>query len=127
MGSEMCIRDRYFVYEHLYFLEHFSKALSTLFRNRTTEHNGREAVSGDRANLRDDAQASVDVGANTGDGVDPLDPNWVNCDIDFGNEEEYLKLKRKLSVQKDVALIVQRRKKAEAFLVMAEAEREIIR
>ena len=100
--------------------------MSLYFRTRT-EHNQNETVSGDRANLRDDAQASVDVGVNAGDGVDPLDPNWVNCDIDFGNEEEYLKLKRKLSVQKDVALIVQRRKKSEAFLVMAEAEREIIR
>ena len=64
---------------------------------------------------------------NAGAGIDPLHPNFVNFDIDFDDEAAYLRLKRKLSVQKDAALIVQRREKSKAFAKMAEAEREIIR
>ena len=60
-------------------------------------------------------------------GVDPLDPNFVNFDIDYDDEAAYRRLKRRLSVQKDAALIVQRREKAKAFVEMAKAEKEIIR
>ena len=59
--------------------------------------------------------------------VDPMDPKFVNFDIDYDDERAYLRLKRMLSVQKDVALIVQRREKSKAFVKMAEAEKEIIR
>ena len=59
--------------------------------------------------------------------VDPMDPKFVNFDIDYDDERAYLRLKRMLSVQKDVALIVQRREKSKAFIKMAEAEKEIIR
>ena len=73
---------------------------------------------------------TVNIGSETdsGDrGVDPLDPNWVNVNIDYNDGAAYKKLKRMLSVQKDVALIVQSRKKAAAFAQMERAQREIIR
>ena len=94
------------------------------YRTRTT---GDETVSGDRdgphASLHIDSNARAAIAGN----VDPLDPNFVNFDIDFNDEKAFLALKRRLSVQKDAALIVQRREKTKAFIKMAEAEKEIIR
>ena len=72
-------------------------------------------------------EASVGASPQNNVGVDPLDPAFVNFDIDYDDEEAYSRLKRKLSVQKDAALIVQRREKAKAFAEMARAEKEIIR
>ena len=66
-----------------------------------------------------EALASVDI--------DPLDPEWVNVNINFDDDAAYKRLKRRLSVQKDMALIVQARNKAAAFAKMEEAEVEIIR
>ena len=95
----------------------------SLFRE-STETDGDKAVSEVQDGPGDH---SVHVHANAGAAIDPLDPNFINFDIDYGNKEEYLKLKRRLSVQKDAALIVKHRKKAEASIAMAAAQKEIIR
>ena len=94
------------------------------FTYSRTETNG--------ANVGDEEATAASVGANPQNpqnnvGVDPLDPAFINFDIDYGDEEAFRRLKRKLSVQKDAALIVQRREKAKAFVEMAKAEKEIIR
>ena len=101
---------------------HFYILILFIYSRYRTRTMGDEIVPGDR----DGPHASLHIDSNAGN-VDPLDPNFVNFDIDFNDEKAFLALKRRLSVQKDAALIVQRREKTKAFIKMAEAEKEIIR
>ena len=109
--------NRYYIITSLSSSIHFYCLILFIY---FSNHTGDETVSG---SLPTDSNAGSAIAGN----VDPLDPNFVNFDIDYNDEKAYLALKRRLSVQKDAALIVQRREKAKAFVKMAEAEKEIIR